>query len=107
VTTPSFDWLASDTVRGIAALIGILSVYLGYRLFCSLAGQSPSRSILFTNMASGALLASFGIGLLVSDLRGFGQISAPSHPAWQRNSSEQGTFQPEKLGVVRQQDVLI
>ncbi len=47
---------------------GVLSIYLGYRLFCDVPPE-PSRTLarrLFTNVASGTLLALFGMAILAS-----------------------------------------
>jgi hypothetical protein len=49
-----------DVLHISIALLGALSVFLGYRLFC----ESPVRVL------SGALLALFGMGLLGADLVG-------------------------------------
>jgi hypothetical protein len=54
------------------ALLGALSVFLGYRLFC----ESPVRIL------SGALLALFGVGILSADLVGLrSHAVAESKPA--------------------------
>jgi len=80
-------------IRLIIALIGMLSIYLGYRLFC---GRSVQRTL--TNLASGALLALFGMGTLVADVRGY---TAPAHadqPEWQRKSSQHRSLERGNIG---------
>jgi hypothetical protein len=82
----------------VLALIGILSVYLGYRLFCGIAEQRTGKpSLLITNLASGALLALFGIGILVAGLRGYGDTAPAVHPQWQKKSAHHGPFGLEKI----------
>jgi hypothetical protein len=49
-----------DVIQIAIALLGALSVFLGYRLFC----DSPARFL------SGALLTLFGAGILSADLIG-------------------------------------
>jgi hypothetical protein len=75
-------------LRLIIALIGILSIYLGYRLFC---GRSVQRTL--TNLASGALLALFGMGTLVADVRGYTAPGRLDQPEWQRKSSQHRSFE--------------
>jgi hypothetical protein len=50
----------------LLAFAGALSVYLGYRLFCDSAYQR-SR---VRHLVSGALLAMFGLGILIAEVRG-------------------------------------
>jgi len=49
-----------DVLQIAIALLGALSIFLGYRLFC----DSPAR------LFSGALLALFGVAILSADLIG-------------------------------------
>ena len=51
------------------ALVGALSIYCGYRLFCKPSAQ-------WLNPVSGALLTIFGMGILTADVRGIGQPPA-------------------------------
>jgi hypothetical protein len=62
--------------------LGALSLFLGYRLFCDV------RSRTLTSVASGALLALFGMGILIADIRSAGAAGPGSHPGWQRKSAE-------------------
>jgi hypothetical protein len=77
----------SRGVRGDAILVialfllGPLSLFLGYRLFCDIRNRT------LTSLASGALLAIFGMGILIADIRNVGATGPGSHPAWQRKSS--------------------
>ena len=64
--------------------VGALSIFLGYRLFCDVSGR---RSGVFTSLASGALLALFGMGLLIADFRGIARPASNSKPAWHKKSS--------------------
>lgn len=80
------------TLRVIIALIGILSIYLGYRLFC---GRSAQRTL--TNFTAGALLALFGMAILVTGVRGYAEPARADRPEWQRNSSQHELFEPEKV----------
>lgn len=85
------------TLRMVIALVGILSIFLGYRLFCGISGvRTGRRSTVMTNLASGALLALFGMGMLVADVRGFAPAK-PSQPEWQRKSAQHESFQHEKI----------
>ena len=42
-------------------------------------------------ICSGALLALFGMGILVADIRNMKTAAGGSHPAWQRKSTQHGT----------------
>jgi len=59
-------------VRLAVAVGGALSVYLGYKFFCDLPFRRAKtvRAILLINLSFGALLATFGAGLLIADFRG-------------------------------------
>ena len=93
---PIHEWFGAETLRVVTAAIGLLSVFLGYRLFCGVADRKSARpSSLFINIASGALLALFGMGILVVDVRGHSE-RAPVSPEWQKKSAEHGLFRPEK-----------
>lgn len=93
---PTQEWFGPETLRIVFAVIGLLSVFLGYRLFCGLAERkSATLSVLVTNVASGALLALFGMAILVMDVRGYSE-HAPASPAWQKKSAQHGLFAPEK-----------
>jgi hypothetical protein len=71
-------------MRVAIALTGALSLFLGYRLFCD---QRTARGALLTNLLSGALLAIFGLGILIADFRGVPRIPVRDiHPAWQKKS---------------------
>jgi hypothetical protein len=74
------------------AVLGALSIYLGYRLFCDLAGQRARLPVLLTNLVSGALLALFGLGILIAGVRGIHPQSRHAHPDWQKKSSAARTI---------------
>ena len=78
----------------IMAVIGTLSIYLGYRLFCDSAYQR-SR---FRHLASGALLAVLGLGILIADVRGISAAAQGSAPALRKKSTAEGSFQAPKVG---------
>jgi hypothetical protein len=63
-----------DVLQIAIAILGALSVFLGYRLFC----ETPVR------LLSGALLALFGVAILSADLIGLrGHAAIESKPATQ------------------------
>ena len=80
-----------EWMRLAAAITGALGIFLGYRLFCD-SSLHKSRTGLLTNLASGALLALLGLGILIADFRGFQTGATASHPAWQKKSTSEGVF---------------
>lgn len=56
------------------AIAGVLSIYLGYKLFCDSAYQRNR----FRHLLSGALLAMFGLGILIADFHGVRMARNPS-----------------------------
>jgi hypothetical protein len=86
----------SEALRIVMALLGLLSIFLGYRLFCGLAGESRRWSRLLTNLVAGALLALFGVGILIADIRGISATASDQRPEWQRKSSQQDLQAPGK-----------
>ena len=81
-------------IRVAVAIAGVLSLYLGYRLFCDLSPHEPrtTRSALLTNLVSGGLLAVFGLIILIADVRGMRTHSTVAHPSWQERSTREGAF---------------
>lgn len=79
------------------AVAGAVSLYLGYRLFCDCAYQK-SR---VRHLVSGALLAVFGLGLLIADIHVVRVAAHHSHSARQKNAAEEGSFEPPKLNKSR------
>ncbi len=77
----------------LMAIAGALSIYLGYRLFCDSAyAQSRVR-----HLVSGALLAVFGLGILIADVRGIRTGRPDSHAAWHKaKSTKEGSFETPK-----------
>jgi hypothetical protein len=72
------------------AVVGALGIYLGYRLFCDSAYQK-SR---VRHLVSGALLAVFGLGMLIADVRDFRAARPDSHAArYKRKSTKEGSFE--------------
>jgi hypothetical protein len=77
-------------VNILMAVMGILSIYLGYRLFCDSAYQRNR----VRHLVSGALLAVFGLGILIADVR---DVRAARHDPqaarYKRKSTKEGSFE--------------
>jgi hypothetical protein len=84
-------------VEILMAAAGALSIYLGYRLFCDCAYQQ-SRG---RHLVSGALLAVFGLGILIADVESLRSAAHHSHSAWQKKATEEGSFEPPNLNKNR------
>jgi hypothetical protein len=84
-------------VEILTAVAGALSIYLGYRLFCDCAYQKSRMR----HLVSGALLAVFGLGILIADLHAVRAAAHRSHSAWQKKATEEGSFEPPKLNKNR------
>lgn len=81
----------------LMAVAGALSIYLGYGLFCDSAYQK-SR---IRHLVSGALLALFGLGILIADARGI-RAARPDSPAssqslQKKKSTKEGSFDAPQL----------
>lgn len=73
-----------ELARLAIACTGAMSLFLGYMLFCD---QRTAKGALVANLLSGALLAIFGLGILIADFRGLPRIPVrDNHPAWQKKS---------------------
>lgn len=73
---------------GMAA-VGCISIYLGYKLFCD--GTQESRRL--TTFVAGALLAIFGLGLVLAEVRGIGSAGHEArHRLQHSRSTEEGSF---------------
>ena len=82
----------------LMAVAGALGIYLGYRLFCDSAyEQSRVR-----HLVSGALLAVFGLGILLADVHALRAAAHHSHSVWQKNATEEGSFEPPTLNKHRE-----
>ena len=78
----------------LMASVGALSIYLGYRLFCDSA-YHKSR---IRHLASGALLAVFGLAILIADVRSLRTARLDSHAAWHKGkSTKEGSFDTPKF----------
>jgi len=75
----------------VPIVVASLSIFLGYRLFCDVSGR---RAGMVTSLASGALLALFGMGILIADFRGIVKPASDLKPAWQKKSSGAPRFDP-------------
>jgi len=84
--------IAYDWMRVAMAVTGTLSIYLGYRLFCGISYRNT-----LTNLVAGALLAIFGLGFLIADVRSI--AAGPDSPSasQRRKSTEEGSFQTPKF----------
>ena len=62
--------VVAKTMTLLLAALGLICVFLGYRLFCGLpARQYPRATVLLLNTLPGALLALFGAGLFTTQAR--------------------------------------
>jgi hypothetical protein len=84
-------------VRLAIATGGLLSIYLGYKLFCDVPFRKGRtfRTIFLLNLVSGAALAIFGIGVLTADLRGIHTSNSPG--LRHQKSAEEGSFTGPKV----------
>jgi hypothetical protein len=78
----------------LMAIAGALSIYLGYKLFCDCAYQKSRMR----HLMSGALLALFGLGILMAEARNIRTSAADSRTASRRKkSTEEGSFEAPRL----------
>ena len=83
-------------VRLAIAAVGAGSLYLGYKLFCDV----PQRR--FSNLAAGALLAIFGLGILFAEARGIAATTRHPQHGWSgTRPTEQGSYDEPRLHRVR------
>lgn len=75
-------------VRAGIAVIGAVSVYLGYKLFCDI----PQESRRLTNFIAGALLAVLGLGILLTEIRAMGATEEAHHRLHRSRSTEVGSY---------------
>jgi len=88
-----------DILRAAVAVVAALSIYLGYRLFCDISYQNAriTRSAVLTNLLAGALLALFGLGILISDVRTIRSAAPDSLPASHKKPTKAGSFPAPKF----------
>jgi len=86
---------------GIAA-VGCISIYLGYKLFCD--GTQEGKRL--TTFVAGALLAIFGLGIVLAEFREIGSGGREAHHRMQRSrSTEEGSFStPARHLTIRSAD---
>jgi len=78
----------------LTAVIGAVSIYLGYGLFCDSAYQKKR----IRHLAAGALLAVFGLGILIADVRSIRAERSGSPSARQKTrSTKEGSFETPKV----------
>lgn len=84
-----------ELVRAATAVIGVLSVYCGYKLFCEIPFARRRSSFLIHGL-SGALLALFGMALLIADIHSVSMSTATQTRAriHQTKPAEAGSFTP-------------
>jgi hypothetical protein len=90
----AFYWRhGANQVDIIMAVAGALSIYLGYRLFCD--STYPGSRV--RHLVSGALLAVFGLGMLIADVRNIRAAGPDSHAARHKSkSTKEGSFETPK-----------
>ena len=82
----------------LMAVVGAVSIYLGYGLFCE-SGYQKNR---FRHLVSGALLAVFGLGILIADVRSLRTARPDSQTTRQRTkSTKEGSYEAPKLQRTR------
>jgi hypothetical protein len=72
-------------MNAIIFIAGLLSVYIGYRMFCSVSRRTSS-------MVSGALLAMLGMGIVVGEAKAFVNHRTPASgvhrsPNWRNGAA--------------------
>ena len=84
-----------ELLRAATAVMGVLSVYCGYKLFCEIPFARRRSSFLIHGL-SGALLALFGMALLIADIHSVSMNAAPQSRARinQTRPAEAGSFTP-------------
>jgi hypothetical protein len=81
-------------VEILMAVVGALSIYLGYGLFCDSAYQRHRAR----HLVSGALLAIFGLGILIADVRNLRTAGPESNAIWHKGkSTKEGSFERPRL----------
>ena len=82
-------------------VIGAVSLYVGYRLFCDSPQVSEARvrAVVTRNFVAGALLAVFGLGILYNEARALAvQSHHPARRVWNRTKpTEQGSFETPRV----------
>jgi hypothetical protein len=82
-----------ELARVAIAAAGALSIFCGYKLFCEIP-FGRNRTVLIINGVSGAVLALFGMAILVGDVRSLSNNpGAQSHQtAHHTKPAEAGSF---------------
>jgi len=75
-------------VRAGIALIGAVSIYLGYKLFCDV----PQENRRLTNFVAGALLAVLGLGIVLTEIRAMGATEQAHRRLHRSRSTEVGSY---------------
>lgn len=84
-----------ELVRAAAGVVGVLSVYCGYRLFCEIP-SARNRAMNVIHGLSGALLALFGVALLIANVHSVTRHATPRSRATIQHTrpAEAGSFTP-------------
>ena len=84
-----------ELVRAATGVVGVLSVYCGYKLFCEIP-FAKSRATHVIHGLSGALLALFGMALLIADIHSVSNRVMPQSRATihETRPAEAGSFTP-------------
>lgn len=84
-----------ELVRAAAGVVGLLSVYCGYKLFCEMP-FAKNRPMHLIHGLSGALLALFGMALLIAGIHNISAPVAQQSRATAHHSApaEAGSFTP-------------
>jgi len=87
------------------AFVGFVSIYLGYKLFCD--GTQEGRRL--TTFVAGALLAIFGLGVVLAEVREIRSVGREARHRMQRSrSTEEGSFStPVQHLTIRSADRIV
>lgn len=75
-------------VRAGIVLIGAVSIYLGYQLFCDV----PHENRRLRNFVAGALLAVLGLGIVLMEVRAMGATEQAHRRLHRSRSTEVGSY---------------
>lgn len=87
-----------ELARVVIAAGGALSIYCGYKLFCEIP-FGKNRAYSAVNGVAGAILALFGMALLMGDVRSVSQASSATHSLHQTRPTEDGSFTAPHSGL--------
>jgi hypothetical protein len=87
-----FGTQVASWIRLAIAAGGLLSIYLGYKLFCDVPVRigRTFRRVVILNLVSGVALALLGVGILTADIRSMQNNDSPA--LRHKKSAEEGSF---------------